>query len=238
MLYSSVGHAGASGYLAAMALLGVAPEAMRPIALTLNIIVAALATWRFRDARYFDLKAIAALLVGSVPLAYYGGGVKMSAGTYQLLVGCVLFCSAAYLIWRAFSARAWHSEVEHTIPVWASPFIGAIIGVLSGLTGTGGGIFLSPLILLMGWAGPKTTAGIAAPFIMANSVAGLAGGIAHGSFNVASVPTMALPLAVAVIVGALLGTWLGIYKMSTRWLVTLLAMAMAIAAVKLIAMSL
>ncbi len=237
MLYSSVGHAGASGYLAAMALVGVAPEAMRPTALTLNIVVAAFTTWRFRGARFFDAKVVAPFLLGSIPLAFLGGGIKLPSQFYQALVGIVLLCSAAYLAWRAFSNTDKREEIPVSVPLWAAPFIGAGIGFLSGLTGTGGGIFLSPFILLMGWAGPKATAGISAPFIMANSVAGLAGGLLKGSFSFAIIPYAATPLIAAALLGAMIGTWLGIYKLTNRWLIAMLALVMAVAAAKLIGLA-
>lgn len=238
MLYSSVGHAGASGYLAAMALVGVAPEAMRPTALTLNIVVAAFTTWRFRSARYFDAKVVAPFLVGSIPMAFIGGGIKLPSHVYQALVGVVLLCSAIYLAWRAFSNTDQRAEIPVRVPLWASPLVGAAIGLLSGLTGTGGGIFLSPFILLMGWAGPKATAGISAPFIMANSIAGLAGGLIKGSFSFAIIPFGATPLIAAALLGALVGTWLGLYKLTNRWLIGMLALVMTIAAAKLIGLSL
>lgn len=237
MMYSSVGHAGASGYLAAMALVGVVPEVMRPTALTLNIVVAAFTTWRFRSARYFDAKVVGAFLLGSIPLAFVGGGIKLPSHIYQTLVGVVLLCSALYLAWRAFSNTDQRIEVPVSIPLRIAPILGAGIGLLSGLTGTGGGIFLSPVILIVGWAGPKATAGISAPFIMANSVAGLAGGLIKGSFSFATIPYAAAPLIGAAMLGALIGTWLGIYKLNNRWLIAMLALVMTIAAFKLIGLS-
>lgn len=237
MLYSSVGHAGASGYLAAMALVGVAPEVMRPTALTLNIVVAAYTTWRFRSARFFDAKVVGPFLIGSIPFAFVGGGIKLPSHIYQALVGGVLLCSAVYLAWRAFSNTDLRGEIPVVIPLWVSPLVGAAIGMLSGLTGTGGGIFLSPLILLLGWAGPKTTAGISAPFIMANSIAGLAGGLIKGSFSFATIPFAATPLIAAAMLGALIGTWLGIYKLTNRWLIGTLSLVMTIAAAKLIGLT-
>ena len=168
--------------------------------------VAAFTTWRFRDARYFDAKVVAPFLLGSIPLAFVGGGIRLPSPVYQALVGIVLMCSAAYLAWRAFSNTDKREEIPVTVPHWAAPFIGAAIGFLSGLTGTGGGIFLSPFILLMGWAGPKATAGISAPFIMANSIAGLAGGLITGSFTFATIPYAASPLIAAALLGAFIGT--------------------------------
>ncbi|MFN5030010.1 MAG: sulfite exporter TauE/SafE family protein [Burkholderiales bacterium] len=240
MFYSSVGHAGASSYLAAMAIVGVAPELMRPTALTLNIVIAAFTTWRFRGARFFDAKIVGAFLAGSVPLAFIGGGIKLPSEIYKLLVGVVLLCSATYLVWRSYSKR-WQSdpaaETPVTVPIFIAPFIGAAVGLLSGLTGTGGGIFLSPIILLMAWAGPKATAGIAAPFIMVNSIAGLSGGLYKGSFALATIPNAVVPLCAAALVGAVLGTWLGLYKLSNRLLILTLAFVMLIASGKLLGLT-
>ena len=237
MLYSCVGHAGASGYLAAMALVGVVPEVMRPTALTLNIAVAAFTTWRFRNARFFDAKVVGPFLIGSVPLAFIGGSIKLTSPMYYALVGGVLLCSAVYLAWRALSGVDHRDEISVNIPPLAPPFIGAVIGLLSGLTGTGGGIFLSPFILMMGWAGPKSTAGISAPFIMVNSMAGLAGGMIAGSFSFATIPNATLPLTGAALIGAVVGTWLGIYKLPNRILIVTLSIVMMIAAAKLISLS-
>jgi uncharacterized membrane protein YfcA len=237
MLYSCVGHAGASGYLAAMALVGVVPEVMRPTALTLNIAVAAFTTWRFRNARYFDTKAVGPFLIGSIPLAVIGGSIQLPSPTYYALVGTVLLCSAGYLAWRALSGVDRRDEIGVNIPPLASPIVGAVIGLLSGLTGTGGGIFLSPFILIMGWAGPKSTAGISAPFIMVNSMAGLIGGMLAGSFSFATIPGAALPLTGAALIGAVVGTWLGIYKLPNRMLIVTLSIVMAIAAGKLISIA-
>ncbi len=237
MLYSSVGHAGASGYLAAMALVGVLPEVMRPTALTLNIVIAAFTTWRFREARFFDPRVVGPFLVGSIPLAFIGGGIRLPNDVYRMLVGGILICSACYLIWRAHGRQGSGgiaTEIVVRVPPLISPFIGAAVGLLSGLTGTGGGIFLSPIILLMGWAGPKTTAGIAAPFIMANSIAGLAGGLIQGSIALSTIPNAVIPLSGAALVGAILGTWLGIYKLSNRLLIITLALVMLVASAKLL----
>ncbi|MEQ1518852.1 MAG: TSUP family transporter, partial [Usitatibacteraceae bacterium] len=174
---------------------------------------------------------------GSSPLAFLGGSIKLPSPVYYAMVGGVLFCSAAYLTWRALSGVDNRTEVAVKIPTAASPFVGAAIGLLSGLTGTGGGIFLSPFILMMGWAGPKSTAGISAPFIMVNSIAGLAGGMMQGTFSFATIPGAVLPLTCAALAGAVLGTWLGIYKLPNRLLIVTLAIAMTIASAKLIALS-
>src|SRR5688572_33488871 len=234
VLYSTVGHAGASGYLAVMGLAGLAPEVMRPTALLLNVAVAAFTTWRFREARFFDLKALAPLVAASVPCAFIGGTIRLPTPLYQGIVGAILLASTAVLVWRAYSPRFQGEERPVRMPLVPSLALGGAIGLLSGLTGTGGGIFLSPVILLMGWAGPKATAGIAAPFILVNSIAGLTG----SSLAAQSIPPAIFAFVACALAGALLGTWLGIRKLPPRALVVTLAVVMAIAGLKLVARAL
>jgi uncharacterized membrane protein YfcA len=230
-LYSTVGHAGASGYLAVMGLAGLAPEVMRPTALLLNITVASFTTWRFREARFFDLRALAPLVAGSVPCAFLGGTIRLPTALYQGIVGAVLLVTTVMLLWRTYSPRFRGEERPVRMPLIPALALGAGIGLLSGLTGTGGGIFLSPVILLMGWAGPKATAGIAAPFILVNSIAGLTG----SSLAAQSIPAAIFVFVASALAGALLGTWLGIRKLPPKALVLTLAVVMAIAGLKLVA---
>lgn len=229
-LYTSVGHAGASGYLAAMALVAVAPEAMRPTALALNILVATFTTWRFHGAGYTSWRALWPFLLGSAPLAALGGSLRLTAGLYYVLIGLVLLLSAIVLGWRAVGRPPAESASDQAhIPLAPAVAIGAVIGLLSGLTGTGGGIFLSPVVLLAGWAGPRHTGGISAPFILVNSVIALAAGAATW----AALPPQLPWLAAAVLAGAAAGTWLGLQRLSTRGLLLLLATVLTIAAGKL-----
>jgi len=231
VLYTTVGHAGASGYLAVMGLAGVAPEVMRPTALLLNIAVASFTTWRFRAARFFDLRALLPFVAASVPCAFLGGSIKLPSQLYQAAVGVVLLVSGALLLWRAYSPRFQGAEHAVRVPTLPAILVGAAIGLLSGLTGTGGGIFLSPVILLAGWAGPKATAGISAPFIMVNSVAGLLG----STFAAHDLPESMFAYAACALAGAFVGTWLGIHKLSARALVVTLFVVMSIAGLKLVA---
>ena len=232
-LYTTVGHAGASGYLAIMAIAGLAPEVMRPTALTLNILVATITVYRFRRARYFSWRGLWPFLLGSVPLAAFGGALRLAAGTYYMLVGAVLLVSAALLVWRVFGSGFRRDDEGLSINRVIAVPLGALIGLLSGLTGTGGGIFLSPLMLLFGWAGPKSAAGIAAPFILVNSVAALiAGSVAAGTL-----PSELPWFALAAVGGAFAGTWLGLSKLPQRGLVFALALVMLVAAGKLIAIA-
>ena len=227
-LYTSVGHAGASGYLATMALAGVAPDSMRPIALALNILVASFTVARFARAGFFSWRGLWPFLLGSVPLAAVGGAWKLATHAYYVVVGVALLLSAFVLLWRAHSHRI-PREGPVAVPAVPAVFIGASIGLLSGLTGTGGGIFLSPVILLAGWAGPRHTAGISSPFILVNSSVALAA----GSFTWASLPAETGWLALAVLAGALLGTWLGLRRLSVTGLLTALALVLGLAAAKL-----
>lgn len=229
-LYSTVGHAGASGYLAVMGLAGVAADVMRPTALLLNIVVAAFTTWRFRQARFFDLRALAPFVATSIPCAFVGGTIALPTVYYQAAVGAVLLASAALLAWRAWSPRFQTAERPVRAPLAPALAIGAAVGLLSGLTGTGGGIFLSPFLLLLGWSGPKATAGISAPFIMVNSIAGLLG----ASFSSQQLPG-AMPAFIGfALAGAFLGTWLGIRRLPSRALIATLALVMVIAGAKLV----
>jgi hypothetical protein len=229
-LYSSVGHAGASGYLAIMALLGVAPDVMRPTALVLNLVVAALGTYRFARAGLTSWKALLPLAAASVPFAVMGGSIKLPVGGYRGLVGVVLLLSAVVLAWRAYSHVQPVEDGPIRLPTGMALGIGPAIGILSGLTGTGGGIFLSPLLLLAGWAGPRRTAGLAAPFILLNSVAGLTGlGWASARF-----PSGLPWLALAVLAGGYFGTQLGAHRLPARALLALLAAVLLIAGTKLL----
>jgi uncharacterized membrane protein YfcA len=230
-LYTTVGHAGASGYLATMAIVGVAPEVMRPTALALNVLVAAITVYRFHRARYFSWKALWPFLLGSVPLAAFGGAMRLPPGTYYMLVGAVLLASAAMLVWRVYGSGFRHDDAGISVKRTLAVPIGAVIGLVSGLTGTGGGIFLSPILLLLRWSGPKTTAGIAAPFILVNSAVALVA----GSVSAGTLPVELPWLAAAAVAGTLVGTWLGLSKLSQRGLVTTLAVVMLVAGGKLLA---
>jgi hypothetical protein len=228
-LYSTVGHAGASGYLAIMALVGLAPAAMRPTALVLNILVAAFTVYRFRRARYFSWAGLWPFLLGSVPFAAIGGIQSLSRGAYYAATGVVLLLAAIYLVWRALGSRTVMEENVVRVRRLAAVFMGSVIGFISGLIGVGGGIFLSPILLALSWAGPKTTAGISAPFILVNSAVALTA----GSLTVQSLPAQLPLLAAAALAGAFVGTWLGLERLKQKGLLLMLALVMALAGFKL-----
>jgi len=231
--YTTVGHAGASGYLAMMALIGLAPDVMRPTALALNIVVAAFTVYRFRRARYFSWPGLWPFLLGSVPFAAVGGIQSLSRGTYYVAMGIVLLIAAGYLAWRALGARPVMTEGVVKVRKVPAVLIGCLIGFLSGLIGVGGGIFLSPVLLILGWAGPKTTAGISAPFILVNSAVALAA----GSLTVQKLPGELPLLAAAAVGGALVGTWLGLQRLKQKGLLVTLAVVMSLAGAKLFFMA-
>lgn len=226
LLYSSVGHGGASGYLAAMALFGVAPATMKPTALALNVLVSLIAAVRFYRVGAFSWRLFLPLIAASVPMAYLGGVLTLPAEYYRPVVGVVLL----YAAWRFFAtARNTEYELRATsLPVLI--VTGAGLGFLSGLTGVGGGIFLSPLLLYLRWAPLKTISGISAAFILANSIAGLAGVLSKG----ASLPS-ALPLwGVAAVIGGLIGAEYGSRRLGNAMIQKLLAAVLIIAGLKMV----
>lgn len=227
VLYGSVGHAGASAYLATMALAGLAPGVMKPTALVLNIGVASIVTLRFARAGYVQPRALLPFLVGSIPAAFIGGALTLPASLYRPLVGGVLLVAAARFGWTASRAGA---DFPPRAPWPAAIGSGAGIGLLAGLTGTGGGIFLTPLLLAAGWAGTRFAAGTSAAFILANSISGLAGNLRSVG---ALPPSIPLWLA-AVAAGGIIGSELGSRRMPAAWIRRALAAVLLVAGLKLI----
>jgi uncharacterized protein len=225
ILYSSVGHAGASGYLAVMALLSVAPEVSRPTALTLNIFVAIIATVQFYRAGYFDWRTFLSFAVTSVPFAFLGGMIHLPVDWHKKLLGVVLLFTAFRFLWK-FAAT---DEVKQ-VNLWLALMIGAILGLLSGLTGVGGGIFLTPLLLFANWAETKKAAGISAMFILVNSIAGLLGSYAQ----IQALPPAVWFWVLAAIVGGIIGSTLGSRYFAIMTLRRVLSVVLVIAGVKLI----
>ncbi|MFY9317538.1 MAG: sulfite exporter TauE/SafE family protein [Burkholderiales bacterium] len=228
-LYASVGHGGASAYIAAMALAGVAPAEMRPAALQLNVLVSALATYKFWRAGHFRWGLFWPFAVASIPAAYVGGAITLPGAAYKILVGLVLLYAGWQLWW---SARAGDElRTQRPFPKLSAIVIGAALGVLSGLTGVGGGIFLSPLLLLCGWAGTKQTSAVAAPFILVNSIAGLAAGFA---MNPALPPDYVWWLMGAVLAGGYAGAEYGSRRFANPRIRRLLALVLAVAGGKMV----
>lgn len=228
-LYSSVGHAGASGYLAAMALFGLAPETMRPTALALNVLVASLAAYRYTRAGQNHVRLLLPFVTASVPAAFIGGTIHLPAVLYKPLIGVILLLSAFQLYRTAKDAMHKDRQVQPP-PLAAALATGAGLGLLAGLSGTGGGIFLSPLLLFMGWAPTRQVSGIAASFILVNSLSGLLGNLS----SVNALPS-ALPLwAIAALGGGMLGTHLGTRTLTIPGIRIMLAVVLVVAGVKML----
>lgn len=226
-LYASVGHAGASGDIAAMGLVGVPTVSMKPIALILNLFVATITTYKFCRSGYFTWSLFWPFALTSIPAAFIGGRISLPSHIYRPIVGIVLLY-AAYRLVQSSIRRG--PESTSKVPLVAGLLWGAGIGLLSGLTGVGGGIFLSPLLLLAGWAETRQSAGVSAAFILVNSIAGLAGNLSA----VHRVPILVLWLIPAAVVGGFVGAYFGSQRFNPSTLRRLLAVALVVAAIKMI----
>jgi len=223
-LYGAVGHGGASGYLAVMALAGLAPV-MKPTALTLNLAVSLIGTVLFSRAGHFAWRLFWPFALASIPLAFLGGRLDVPTHVFKLLLALALAFAAARLLLPAPKS----GDLRPT-PLPLVFLAGAIMGLVSGLIGVGAGIFLTPLLLLMRWANAKTAAAVSAPFIFVNSAAGLAG---H-SASLHHLPTAWPLLALAVVAGGFLGARWGSGPARIAQLRPALAIVLGIASLKLV----
>jgi uncharacterized membrane protein YfcA len=226
-LYASVGHGGASSYLAVMGLFSVAPAVMKPTALTLNILVATVATVKFYRAGLFKWELFWPFAIASIPAAFMGGATSLSARWYELVVGVVLLYAAVWMF--RSSLRSITSEA-HRPALWAAIVAGVVIGFVSGITGVGGGIFLSPLLLYIGWSETRATSAVAAPFILVNSIAGLLGHLS----SVSQLPVNLPVWGAAALVGGWIGASYGSQRAPPPVLRRLLSLVLVVAGAKLI----
>jgi len=210
-----------------MAIMGVAPTVMKPTALVLNILVACIATVQFARQGYFSWRLFLPFAAMSIPAAFLGGKITLPPEYYKPAVGVVLLCAAVRMLVTA--AKTKEGDV-HPPPMWAALVAGAGLGFLAGLTGTGGGIFLSPLLLIAGWAEPKQTSSVSAAFILVNSISGLLGAWK----SVQLLPPQIALWAVAAVAGGLVGSYYGSTKVPNPWLRRLLAAVLVIAGSKLV----
>ncbi|MBU6228435.1 MAG: sulfite exporter TauE/SafE family protein [Cyanobacteria bacterium REEB459] len=225
LLYSCVGHAGASGYIAVMTLGGFTTGLIKPTALVLNILVAVISTVQFGRAGHFCWSLFWPFALLSVPMAFLGGYLHLPVEIFKPLLGVVLLLSALRLGFR----RSDLPQVSPPTPTTAL-VAGAGIGMVAGLTGTGGGIFLTPLLLLRGWAQTRSAAAVSALFILINSIAGLSGHVVSGQ----PIPSVAWSLAGAAIIGGSLGSQLGSRRLAVGAISLLLSVVLTIAGCKLI----
>ncbi len=220
VLYSSVGHGGASGYLAAMAVFGLAPEIMRPAALLMNLAVASLVLWRMARVERFDWSLFRPLALASIPMAYLGGTLALAGEVYRIVIGILLLLAALLMIRQA-------QKAEYTLPasLFTVLLAGAGLGFVSGLTGIGGGVYLSPLLLFLHWTDMRGSVAMAALFIWVNSASGLFGVLAHAPVFTAEIWLMVL----VAVMGAALGSELAARHFSPARLRHMLGLVLLIA---------
>ena len=237
-VYASVGHAGATGYIAVMTLWGIPPGVIRPTALVLNVLVATIGTLQFARAGHVDRRLLLPLVVASVPAAALGGWLTLPTAAFEVLVGIVLAVAAVRLGVEAIAAGRTGGGDGATsssqLPAGAVrrsatlATIGGAVGLLSGLTGVGGGVFLTPLLLAFHAAPVRTIAATSAAFILVNSLAGLAGNLAAGR----SVPLPGLELVAAAALGGAIGSHLGAFRLPVAAIRLLMAAVLAMASAK------
>lgn len=226
-LYSSVGHGGATGYLAGATLLGLSPAVARPGALWLNCFVAGIAFWRFQRVGFFDQKIFWPLAATSIPCAWLGSRIPLDGRGYALVLGAGLLLAGALLGWGRRKESAAPAQM-HGLPIALS--VGGVLGFLAGLTGIGGGVFLTPLLIFLNWTPAKVAGGVSALFIVVNSIAGLVG---LGTRAMVWQPVFCAAVAVGI-AGAMLGTYLGVKRWHNTGFQRALAIVLWIAAGKLI----
>jgi hypothetical protein len=221
LLYATAGQAGGTAFLAVMAISAFPAEVMRPTSLLLNIIAAGYATWRFHGIRAVDWSTLTPIALASLPAAFVGGLIVLDAEVYMTVTGILLLLAAMMMVVR--NTADCHGD--QPVPVAASVLAGVGVGLLSGLTGIGGGVFLAPVLIFCGWASPRRVAGLSPPFILANSIVGLAGTFAAGQRVASGVAAY----AAAALAGAALGTLFGSRWMSQTATRYVLAVILAIA---------
>jgi uncharacterized membrane protein YfcA len=226
VLYASVGHGGASGYLAVMALMGLSPLLMKPAALAMNIAVAGLVFMRLARAGHFDVRLFLPFALGSIPLAVVGGAWTLTDTGYRLIVGMALLLAAVRLFYDQRD-----SEALTRPPLWVALAIGGALGLLSGLTGVGGGIYLSPLLLFLRWTHMRSNAALAAAFILVHSIAGLSGYAMSGQPCPDGLPWLVL----AAFAGGMIGSELAVRRLAPVQIKKLLGVVLVIAGAKMIA---
>ncbi|MDP4198817.1 MAG: sulfite exporter TauE/SafE family protein [Bacteroidota bacterium] len=230
VLYSSVGHGGASGYLAVISLMGFSARQFVPIVLTLNVLVAGIAFLNYRRPGAFEIRKLLPFVITSIPASYIGGMLRVSQPVFEIILGVALLAAAGRLVLPKSPSHRSSFIVQHYYPI-ALP-IGLILGFVSGMIGIGGGIFLSPILLFLGITDIKGSAAMASAFIVLNSLAGLAG---HANTIFSLGDALFLYFLLAGLAGALLGSYFGATKSRPHTLQYALASVLVLAGLKLVA---
>jgi len=224
-LYASVGHGGASGYLALMAIFSFAPEVMKPTALLLNLFVAGIAFYHYFKAGFFNKRLFLSFAMASIPLAFLGGMIEIDASIYKKVLALLL----VFAILKMLNVFGKEGEQIKDVKLWQGLVVGGIIGFFSGLIGIGGGIILTPIILLLHWGKMKEAAAVSALFIWVNSAAGLIGQVSSG----VEISSQSFILVAVALVGGFFGSYYGSKKFNNSLLRYLLAFVLIIASIKL-----
>ncbi len=224
-LYSSVGHGGASGYIAVLALFGTASLQIKTSSLILNILVSAIAFFQYYKAGYFRWNLFLPFALASVPLAYIGAQIVLTDSVYKKILAVCLLFPIARLMWN----NGVREQESQTANIYISLIIGAAIGLLSGMLGIGGGIILSPILLILHWANMKETAAVSALFILVNSLAGFASIIQKGN----PIESSIFPLILLAVAGGIVGAYAGSKKLKLGLLKNILSLVLVIAVLKL-----
>jgi len=224
-MYAAVGHGGASGYLALMAVFSFVPDTMKPTALLLNLFVAAISFIHYTKSGYFNKKLFLSFAITSIPLAFVGGLIEVDASIYKKVLAILLI----FAILKMLNVFGKESDTIKDVKIWQGLSIGGVIGFFSGLIGIGGGIILSPVILLMKWGKMKEAAAVSALFIWVNSAAAMGGQLSSG----VKIDTQAFLLVGIAVLGGFLGGYLGSKKFNNQGLRYMLAFVLFIACVKL-----
>ena len=224
-LYAAVGHGGASGYLALMAIFNFLPETMKPTALLLNLFVAAISFYYYWKNGHFKLKLFIAFSISSIPLAFIGGLIEVDADIYKKILGILLI----FAILKLLNIFGKESKETQPVNIWLGLIIGGVIGFFSGLIGIGGGIILTPIILLMNWGKMKEAAAVSALFIWVNSASGMIGQLSTG----VTLQPQAFILVGIALIGGILGAHYGSKKLNNKYLRYLLILVLSSACFKL-----
>ena len=225
-LYSSVGHGGASGYLALMALFSFVPEVMKPTALLLNLFVAAVAFYYYYKEGYFNKKLFLSFAIASIPMSFLGGMIEVDASIYKKILGVLLI----FAILKMLNVFGKESTKIKDVKLWQGLVVGGAIGFFSGLIGIGGGIILTPVILLLHWGKMKEAAAVSALFIWVNSASALTGQLSSG----VSINAQSFVLVIIALIGGFIGGYLGSKKINNQMLRYVLAVVLFIASIKLL----